>query len=99
MARGTVVLLHGTLMGYGMMADCEVLARKATTDDSNGLLPRPYVFTDCSVIGTPTDLPDGEYTISFEGFCFTAICHHGQWSSHSHATKVGEQIQKLAPAS
>jgi hypothetical protein len=88
MTHGTIVLLHGTVTGTGRVAGCEVLARKIIAEENGGQLPRPYDFTDCSVIGAPSDLPDGEYAIRFEGYSFTAACLHGIWFSRSPATKV-----------
>lgn len=88
MTRGNIVLLHGTVMGPGQIARCEVLARKVAADEGNGPQPQPCAFTDCSVIGAPTDLPDGEYVIRFEGYSFTAACHHGIWFSRSPTTKI-----------
>jgi hypothetical protein len=99
MTLGTIVLLHGTVTGPGLTAGCEVLARKVIADESTGLLPRPFAFTDCSVIGAPTDLPDGEYAIRFEGYSFTAACHHGIWFSRSHATKLDAQFADNGGAS
>lgn len=83
MTDGNIVLLHGTVTGPGKLAGCEVLPRRITADDGNGLLPRPYAFTDCSVIGAPADLPDGECTTRSEVYSFTAaaIVEYG-----SHAT-------------
>jgi hypothetical protein len=98
MTDGNIVLLHGTVTGLGKLAGCEVLTRRITADDGNGLLPRPYAFTDCSVIGAPADLPDGEYTTRSEGYSFTAACHRGIWFSRNPATKTVTAGAQLADA-
>jgi hypothetical protein len=91
MGLGTLTLLKGNLKGFGVEANCEVLARRLCIDaGSKIIMQRPYVYTDCSVIGAPTDLPPGEYIVYFDGHRFAATSRRGLWFSHGIATKVNE---------
>ena len=71
-SRGNVVLLPATLKSTGAEASCEVLARRL------GIDPAP-VYSDCSVIGAPEELPDGDYTIQFETVQTTVTKLRGLW--------------------
>lgn len=75
MARGTVILIEGTLCGFGQVAECKLLARKIDVDE--GRCP----YTDCAVIFSPGSIPDGEYTLLFECYCALAKRHRGNWVS------------------
>jgi hypothetical protein len=90
MAQGTLMLLQGNLKGFGVEAKCEVLARKLAIDAIGMPLQRPYVYTDCSVIGAPAGLPDGEYNVYFDGHSFAAKSQRGHWFSRSLAIRVNE---------
>ena len=48
-----------------------VEARRIGVDSGNEL-PRTYCYTDCSVVVAPADLPDGDYTVYFDGHSFLA---------------------------
>lgn len=88
---GTVVLLHGTVEGMGQTAECEVLARRIIVPpDSQPDGRRFYTYTDCSVIGAPFDLPEGEYLVHFEEYTFKATCQRGLWLSCGPATRNPE---------
>jgi hypothetical protein len=89
MAVGTLALLQGNLRGRGVEAKCEVLARRLSID-AGRVLQRPYTYTDCSVIGAPSDLPAGEYIVYFDGHSFTVTNRRGLWFSGGPATKAKE---------
>ena len=90
MGLGTLTLLKGNLKGFGVEADCEVLARRLSIDADSRLMQRPHVYTDCWVIGAPAELPAGEYVVYFDGYSFAARTQRGLWFSHGIATKVNE---------
>jgi len=76
----------------GCTAECEVLARKETSV-FGGQIPRVgYTYTDYSIIGVPGDLPEGEYTVSFDGFTLSATCHRGYWLPRGRATRDDEAV-------
>jgi hypothetical protein len=84
---GSIVLLPGHLQGMGREAACEVLARKAADFSSaKSAFPEPD-YKDCSVIGAPADLPDGEYRVTFEGHFFLANRQRGLWLSQGSASR------------
>ncbi len=69
-------------------ADCEILARRIVVPPARE--PDALCFctyTDCSIVGAPPDLPDGEYTASFEGYTFQATCQRGLWLSCGPASR------------
>jgi hypothetical protein len=90
MGMGTLTLLEGNLRGLGVEAKCEVLARKLAIDAIGMPLQRPYIYADCSVIGAPAGLPDGEYNVYFDGHSFAAKSQRGHWFSRGLATRVNE---------
>ncbi len=90
MGLGTLTLLKGNLRGFGVEANCEVLARRLSIDAGSRLVQRPYVYTDCAVIGAPPDLPAGKYIVYFDGHRFAVTSRRGLWFSHGIATKVNE---------
>jgi hypothetical protein len=95
MGHGTLTLLPGNLRGLGVDAKCEVLARRLSIDTGSKPVQRPYVYTDCSVIGAPADLPAGEYIVHFDGHRFLATSQRGLWFSHGIATRVNEMKPSL----
>jgi hypothetical protein len=56
------VLLKGTLRGMGRRSECELLATKSVQP---GITHATY--SHCAVIEAPSDLPDGDYEVEFEG--------------------------------
>lgn len=56
----SVVLIQGVLRGMGRESLCEMLALKREDPETH-----QTVYSRCSVIGAPSDLPDGEYTVKF----------------------------------
>lgn len=76
----SVVLIHGVLRGMGLESDCEMLALKATDSETLSV-----TYSRCSVIQTASDLPDGEYTVTFEGNTALARREGGLWLANSDA--------------
>ncbi len=70
----SVVLIHGLLTGMGQHEPCEMLAIK---ESGSGVSPE--VFSRCSVIDAPQELPDGDYMVSFNGFSVSARKECGLW--------------------
>jgi hypothetical protein len=78
--RGTLVLLHGTVRGMGHEAEVEVLTRRMQDHNASGILP-VFKYVDCTVIGGPADLPDGDYIASFSGLSTVTTRRNGMWLS------------------
>ncbi len=76
----SVVLIHGVLRGMGLESECEMLALKATDSES-----RSVTYSRCSVIQTASDLPDGEYTLTFAGTSVIARREGGLWLANGDA--------------
>jgi hypothetical protein len=86
---GSVVLLHGAVTGSGYEAECEILARRITVPpDPDQERTHAFTYEDCSVVGTPVDLPDGEYVARFEGYTLNVTLHRGLWLSRRPATPM-----------
>ena len=88
MGMGTLTLLEGSLRGVGVEAKCEVLARRLSISAASRPLQRPYAYTDCTVIGSPANLPAGEYIVYFDGHRFAVTSRRGLLLSRGIATKV-----------
>jgi len=83
------VLLRAILKVMGRDVACEVLSRRL------GIEPSP-VFSDCSLIGAPDDLPDGDYEIEFEGIRATATKLRGLWITFDPSDKDVERSATFA---
>jgi hypothetical protein len=70
----SVVLIHGLLQGMGREEPCEMLAMKESRTETGAV-----VFSQCSVIDAPHDLPNGIYTVSFGGYVVPARKESGLW--------------------
>src|SRR5580704_14915620 len=70
----SVVLIHGLLRGMESEAACEMLAMKEAESGKG-----PVLYSRCSVIDAPMDLPDGDYTVSFNGCVVSARKEGGLW--------------------
>ena len=70
----SVVLIHGLLQGNGRQEPCEMLAMRDVPTT-----PGPAVYSRCSVIEAPENLPDGEYTVTFGGHIVPARKEAGLW--------------------
>ena len=58
----------------GQESNCEMLALKEVQPDG-----RPAVYSRCSVIKASAGMPDGEYTVSFEGNTVWTRREGGLW--------------------
>ena len=85
--RGMVEMLPATIRGMGREARCHILARR------RGAAP---VYEDCSIIGAPEDLPDGEYGIEFGGTRAVATKRLGVWGSFDPPLEGREEPPVLA---
>lgn len=70
----SVVLIHGLLTGMGYHEPCEMLAIKESASGK-----AREMFSRCSVIDAPQQLPDGEYVVSFNGYSVPAKKEGGLW--------------------
>jgi hypothetical protein len=70
----SVVLIHGLLRGMGREVSCEMLAIRDSQSEKS-----PAVYSRCSVIEAPRDLPDGDYTVMFSGYTVSAKKEGGLW--------------------
>lgn len=70
----SVVLIHGWLQGNGRQQPCEMLALRDVP-----AVPGPAVYSRCSVIDAPLDLPDGDYTVTFDSYIVPARKQAGLW--------------------
>jgi hypothetical protein len=70
----SVVMIHGLLRGMEREAPCEMLAMKEAESERG-----PVIFSRCSVIDAPMDLPDGDYTVAFNGCVVSARKEAGLW--------------------
>lgn len=72
MTHGKMVLLQGKLYGAGHQSQCELIARELSTDSGKS-------YKDCAVISSPA-IPDGEYTVFFEGHFAAVKRLRGRWA-------------------
>jgi hypothetical protein len=79
-SRGIVVLLPALVKGMGHESQCEVLTRRRGSD------PGP-AYSDCTIIGAPDDLPDGEYVVEFENVLAATTRYLGVWANFSPRLK------------
>jgi hypothetical protein len=88
--KGTLVLLNGIVRGMGQEAQIEVLTRRVQDHNAGGALPS-YTYVDCTVIGDPANLPDGDYIASFAGFSSITTRRNGMWLSSGIAVPDKER--------
>ncbi len=69
----SVVLLKAQLLGHGRDAACDVLAWQNEPGSE-------FAYRQFRVIDAPGDLPDGDYTITFEGRSYSTRKQQGQWA-------------------
>jgi hypothetical protein len=93
----SVVLIHGLLQGNGRQEPCEMLAIRETQE-----APAPAVYSRCSVIDAPHDLPDGEYAVTFGGYSVPAKKDAGLWipdeTTAAALAPSGEKSEPSRPA-
>lgn len=70
----SVVLIYGVLRGMGRESPCEMLALKEKHPESG----KP-MYSRCSVTRAASDLPDGDYTVSFRGGQVAVRREGGLW--------------------
>jgi hypothetical protein len=70
----SVVLIHAWLEGMGCEVPCELLAIRESLSEPNRI-----VYSRCSVIEAPHDLPDGNYRVTFDAFTVPAHKEAGLW--------------------
>ena len=71
--HGSVVLIRAVLKGMGREVECDVIARKSETVSSL------RTYSDCTVLTTPPDLPDGEYVIHVDSQVIPVLRRKGHW--------------------
>jgi hypothetical protein len=64
----------------GHQSDCEMLALKETNSES-----KRVTYSRCSVIQAASDLPDGEYAVTFEGNSVVARREGGLWLANGES--------------
>lgn len=76
----------------GRETECEILARRLVVPDEQNreAALQVYTYAECSVLRAPSDLPDGEYTASFEDFSFKTTCQRGLWLACGPAVRRPE---------
>lgn len=79
----SVVLIRGLLRGMGHEVPCEMLAIKESQSGGRGA-----AYSRCSVIEAPGDLPDGDYTVAFDGGLVTTKKEAGLWVPDGATAKV-----------
>lgn len=84
-----VEMVPATVRGMGREARCHVLARRVG-------LGRGPLYADCCVIGSPDDLPDGEYSIEFAGTRAMVVRRLGVWASFDPPLEGMEEPPVLA---
>lgn len=67
-----LTLLRGKLSGMGREADCQILASK---NPAGSNLP----YSELMVVEAPSDFPNGEYEVGFEGYTARVTKHEGLW--------------------
>lgn len=104
MNKGTLVLLPGIVRGMGQEAEIEVLTRRVQDHNASGVLPA-FRYVDCTLIGGPADLPDGDYIASFSGFSAITARRNGLWLSSGvaipdevQATRAGDEAEAEQPS-
>jgi hypothetical protein len=79
---GTVVLIRGVLRGMEHETGCEVLVRKHSIESGS---PR---YSEGFVLNAPVDLPEGEYTVTFDGHSLHAVSQHGIWLTSTDIVRI-----------
>jgi hypothetical protein len=100
----SLACINGLLKGMGREVPCVMLAIKEVSSEAG-----PPVFSRCSVIETAEDLPDGTYTLAFEGYVVSARKEGGLWipedaivaepmeerSAESHQTSRNDEVIEI----
>lgn len=75
---GSLVLLHALLKGMGREVECEVIARRSLMGIATEVSSLT-VYSDCRILTTPSDLPDGEYAVHLNSQIIPVLRRRGQW--------------------
>jgi hypothetical protein len=81
--------MQGLLRGMGREVRCEMLAIREEGSEAG----QP-VFSRCSVIETAEDLPDGAYTLAFDGYVVSVRKEGGLWIPQDAAVPMEERSAK-----
>lgn len=86
MSQDSIVLLRASLFGMSQQAECDILVRKLIRD-------QPYVmgsplYSECSVIAAPADLPDGDYHVMFKGHVARVRKEDGIWLLRGSVSRI-----------
>ncbi|MFZ0274718.1 MAG: hypothetical protein WB524_13815 [Acidobacteriaceae bacterium] len=87
----SVVLIHGLLKGMGREEPCEMLAMKESQSEAGAAN-----YFRCSVIDAPQDLPDGTYSVAFNGYVVFARKEGGLWIPDGATATVASAEAKTA---
>ncbi len=77
---GMIVLVPAVLRGDHGVADCKILARQ---QPSNG----GPEFSQCFVVNTGTNFPDGDYVVAFAGHSLRTTRKLGVWLAGTDVTR------------
>ena len=86
------MLRHGFVKGMGRKAQCDVVARKVPIASNRANGSPTYTYSDCAVIDVSLQLPDGEYTVYFDGHMVPVTKQSGLWHARGAAKKYREPI-------
>lgn len=70
------VMVPGQLRGMGRSATCTVCAVRIALQGGGG-----HQYVRPIVTGTPSDLPNGAYVLTFDGRVASVQLHNGAWMS------------------
>ncbi|HWE85589.1 MAG TPA: hypothetical protein VG267_11640 [Terracidiphilus sp.] len=87
------VLLTGRLEGLGQQTPCELMARR---NASSG--PEKFVYHDPVIIHVPSDLPEGEYSLHFEGVSVPVLHRGVLWTMMAPPISEEEAAAQAAPS-
>lgn len=79
----TIVLVNGVLRGMGHETQCEMLAIREKSPN------QPPLYRKCSVIESPPNMPDGEYTVSFDHATVKVYREGGLWLAGDDQSLTG----------
>lgn len=68
----SIVRVRGVLRGMACVADCALLTWKESSTSGR-------VYTRCKIVDEPGELPDGPYTLSFNGHEVPTRKFEGHW--------------------
>lgn len=91
-STGSNVLRHGFVKGMGRKAQCDVVARKVPISSNRGNGSPIYTYSDCAVIDVSLQLPDGEYTVYFDGHMVPVTKQQGVWLIRATAKRYREPM-------